>query len=130
MEYGDQEERIRKIKELDVDEYARVWAPRLLGNFETLEKLSDACDRSVVLRYEDMVDNWDRFIEGLTTCLPLKQATIEQIYQKTRPRKTEDKMAHHRSGKAGQFRTHLTPETVAFLNETFGRVIERFQYDG
>lgn len=124
-----QEQKRSKIQSENVDEYVMESAHSILNNFETVDRLSKACNRSVVLRYEDMIDNWDYFVKELTRYVDIKQTVLTKIYAKSRPREKEDKSSHRRSGKAGGFRSKLKGETVTYLNATFESVLERFHYD-
>ncbi len=98
------------------------------SNFQKLHRLSEACERSVVLKYEDMIANWVSFAGGLTKYLTIRQPVLTEIYQRSRPREDEDMQAHQRSGKVGQFRTKLEEATVSSLNATFETILRQFQY--
>jgi len=124
-----QEELRNKIRGMSIDEYALESAGEMLANFETLDKLSKACRRSVVLRYEDMIGNWNCFVRDLTKYVEIKRPVLTQLYKKSRPRKKEHVLSHRRSGKPGGFRDRLKAETVAALNATFKAVLERYRYD-
>ena len=124
-----QEQRKIQIQSKTIDEYALEAAHGTLRNFETVDRLNKACTRSVVLKYEDMIENWDSFAKGLTKYINIKQQVLAQIYAQTRPREREDTKSHRRSGKPGGFRGKLKAETIAFLNTTFEAVLERFQYE-
>jgi hypothetical protein len=123
-----QEQSRGEIQRQTIDEYALESAHSIVGNFETLDKLSKACTRSVVLRYEDMIDRWDCFVEGLTKYLEIKPTVLTQIHQKSRPREKEDQESHRRSGKPGEFGSKLKEPTIASLNTTFQDVLGRFGY--
>jgi len=81
-----------------------------------------------VLRYEDMINDFDVFISGLTDVLDLSEKTQQQIFLKSRPRTSEDIHAHKRSGKTGGYKEKITPETIEILNEKFSDVIEQYGY--
>ena len=123
-----QEQRRSEIQRKTIDEYALESAHKILSNFEALDKLSKACNRSVVLKYEDMIDNWDCFVEGLTKYIGIKQTVLTQVYEKSRPREKENQDSHRRSGRPGEFRSKLKEATIASLNTTFRGVLERLQY--
>lgn len=125
----EQEKTKSEIQSQTIDEYAMKSAHRILSHFETVDKLSKACNRSVILKYEDMVDNWDFFAKNLTKYIDINQTVIAQIYEKSRPMEKEDITSHRRSGKTGDFRSKLKAETIISLNTTFKAILERFQYE-
>jgi hypothetical protein len=117
-----------KIQNKMIDEYVLEYSPTILRHFESVDRLSKECNRSVILRYEDMILNWDRFVEDLTKYVDIREAVLQQIYKKTRPIEREDKSSHRRSGKFGQFRDKLKTETITSINTTLESILERFQY--
>lgn len=123
-----QEEERDLIQSGTIDDYALRSAPQIAENFHQLGRLLDACPRGVLLRYEDMIDNWDLFSKRLTQFISLSPEVLVEIYQQSRPREKEDKSAHHRSGKVGGFHEKFKPETVESLNQIFKSVFERFGY--
>ena len=124
---SEQKQRSR-IRSMSVDEYALESAPGTASHFESIDRLSRACPRSVVLRYEDMIDDWDRFVRDLTRYVEIRKRVQARIYQESRPREMEDEASHRRSGQPGGFRRKLRGDTVASLNHTFAAVLERFGY--
>jgi hypothetical protein len=117
-----------ELQSKTIDEYALERAVSIRDNFETVDRLSHACERSVVLRYEDMIDNWELFASDLTKYITIKPAVLRQIYDKSRPREKEVLSSHRRSGQVGDFRRKLKPETIRSLDATFAAVLERFRY--
>jgi len=124
-----QEQDRREIQGLTIDEFALTRVAHILAKFDEVERLSGACRRGVVLRYEDMIDKWDHFVDGLTRLLEIQPRVLKELYQRSRPREVEDVAAHRRSGRPGGFRAKLKPETIASLNVLLSRVLGRFRYD-
>jgi hypothetical protein len=125
------EEQIEKrnsISSQSLDDFALEHAMKFLSYFETLGRLQQASKHSVTIKYEDMIDNWERFVEGLTTFLVIDRPVLDHIHEITRPRQTENKELHRRSGETEQYKHKLTAETVSSLNETFKEVLARYQY--
>jgi len=116
------------IQSMTIDQYAIHATPAILANFETLVGLSESCQRSVILRYEDMINDWDKFAGDLTRFVRIRPPALQQIYDRSRPRAQEDTASHRRSGKTGGFRKKLTKETIESLNDRLGDVLERFGY--
>jgi hypothetical protein len=112
-----------------LDDFALDSASEYLSYFETLDRLQRASKRNVIIRYEDMINNWEQFVAGLTTLLKIEQPVLDHMYTITRPMQTENKELHRRSGKTGQYEHKFSAATVASLNETFREVLERYQYE-
>jgi hypothetical protein len=123
-----QDEMANDIQSKTLQEYARTTATPIRANFETAGNLLDACQRTVLLKYEDMIESWDHFATDLTRYLQIKPTVLAQIYERTRPRATEDLSSHRRSGKVSGFRDKLDSETIQFLNDTLKDVLMRFDY--
>jgi hypothetical protein len=118
----------KQIQNTSIDQYCLQSAPRINSAFETLNNLSHACNRSIVLKYEDMINNWDLFSAGLTRYIDIRKDVLARIYEQSRPKKNTDTTSHRRDGKPGGFRGQLQKETIDSLNETFKNVLETHQY--
>lgn len=124
-----QEARRDRIQSMTLDQFAIEDAPRWVETFDEMSAILDACPRAVLLRYEDMVDAWNVFERDLTRHLSFSAITMREIYDRSRPRSTEDPKAHKRSGRAGGFRGKLKPETIAALDATFAPILQRYGFD-
>jgi len=123
-----QEANKRRICEMTLDEYVLESADKQVELFKTLYWLSKTCRRGVVLRYEDMINDFDGFAEELSQYIALEDATIEGIYQKTRPREKEDVTSHRRSGKVEGFREKLEKSTILAVNNKLADILTLFDY--
>jgi hypothetical protein len=123
-----QERQRSQILGQSVDEFAMAYAPAILNGFEMVETLHQSCRRSIVLRYEDMILDWDGFVTDFTKYIKIRRAVLSRIYKKSRPRNREEIRAHRRSGKPESFRSNLKPRTVKRLNDTFKVILGRYQY--
>lgn len=123
-----QEERRARIQSMSIDEYAISAAPDMLSAFGAVSRLQDACSRSAVLTYEDMIGDWDRFSAALSGIVAMRAADLEELRRRTRPRSSIDPSSHRRSGATGQFRAALRPETAMKIGETLAPVLVRFGY--
>jgi hypothetical protein len=124
-----QEARRARISAQTIDEFALEDAPRWTKAFDAMSVVLDACPRSVLLRYEDMVGAWPVFERDLTKYLSFSPSALREIYDRSRPRAKEDAGAHKRSGKSGGFRDKLRPETVAELDRVFAPILARYRFD-
>jgi hypothetical protein len=127
------EEQQRQAQELirrkTIDAFALEVATAILNHFHTIDRLSQACNRGIVLKYEDMIDNWEKFSSGLTKYLDIGQKTLRHTYEQTRPLENESEMGHRRSGRPGAHRDKLLASTVEALNIIFAPVLTRFHYE-
>lgn len=124
-----QEASRKKIQSRSLDEYVLEHADTQARYFATLYELSRACERGVVLRYEDLVDNFDSFIGQLCSYVAIDDEVVREIYRRSRPRKQEDASSHRRSGQIGSFRDKLKEETVALLNGRLEGTLKMFGYE-
>ncbi len=101
-----------------------------VGNqFLRLYETAQLPKRSVILKYEDMVDDFENFMEKFRGFVTLEDAVVETIYDRTRPREEEDIYQHKRSGKVGGFRDKLEANTIEALNQKLEEVLTRFEYE-
>jgi hypothetical protein len=124
-----QEEIRQEIQKLTIDEYALNHATRMIEAFERLDFAQKHCQDRIVLRYEDLVEDFDAFIEQLCSFIPLRQATIDLVYRESRPKQVEEINSHKRSGLPSGFRKKLLPETIESLNNQFEPILKRFAYE-
>jgi hypothetical protein len=118
-----------EIQKLTVDQYVLDRVSSLAEAFNRLAFAKSHCQESVLLRYEDLVDNFDAFIESLCSVIPLRQQTIAQLYQESRPKRIEDQQSHKRSGLPKGFRKYLMPQTIDALNQRLATILVRYGYD-
>jgi hypothetical protein len=123
-----QEQRRKRIQNESIDQYAMEAANSVENHFEKLYQLREACHRSVILKYEDMIDHWELFVEDLTRYVDIKENILKKIYSNSRPLEKESRESHRRSGRVGQFRSQLQKTTITYLNKTFESILEKFQY--
>jgi hypothetical protein len=124
-----QEERQRAIRATALDDHVLAEVERRRREFALLHDLHTTCSRSVLLRYEDMVNDFDRFAEGLCRYFPLSRHVLRKIERLSRPMPQVDVSKHRGSGRPGQFREALRQETVRSLNQQLSDTLELFGYE-
>ena len=124
----EQEEHRKKLATQTIDQYVLESVPIIKNQFEKLMKLENACDQHVIVRYEDMINNWDYFISEITKYINIKQSVIDHVYEESRPREFENNSSHRRSGKPAGFIDKLKVETVSSLDLSLKEILERFHY--
>lgn len=124
-----QETTRRNIQKMTVDEYTLSRCSKLIEAFQRLDFAYQHCQERILLRYEDLVDDFDTFIERFCSFVPLRQPTIDVMYRESRPKKSEDIQSHKRSGLPSGFRRKLLPETIEALNQQLAPILERYRYE-
>ncbi len=128
-EIRDLQEAQRKIiREMTLDEYVLESAENQIDLFKIAYDLFNACERGVILRYEDMIDNFDMFAEQLLKYIFLEDTVIQGMYKKSRPKQIEDTTSHRRSGQVQGFRDKLEESTIDALNKKLADTLTLFEY--
>lgn len=124
------QEKIRKeISEKTLDQYVLDEAEKQVFYFNALYKVKSNCENSVLLKYEEMIEDFEVFIDKLLKYLPLEKSIIQGIYDKSRPRNIEDLASHHRSGNVRGFKHKLKESTVRDLNVKLADTLTLFEYE-
>ena len=123
-----QKELKNKIRNMGIDQYALTTVEEIKKHFDMVETLHDSCERSVILRYEDMISHFDTFINELKKYIRLSESTIKKMYEDSRPKQKVDNCSHRRSGKHGQFRKDLQKDTIQILNQKLENILIQYQY--
>lgn len=108
----------------------------LIGNVR--QRYQDYAERlmplpqTTLLKYEDMMDRPDVWIEGLSNALGLADASgFEEIIgtdSQAGAAANEDQWAHRRQATPGDYRRKLKPETVDRLNDLYAPYLDAFGY--
>ena len=82
-----------------------------------------------LLKYEDMALRPEHYVRQVKAIHPNLDANeILQIVAPGKDSSQEDKWAHNRKGSPGDYREKLRPETIEFLNDEYGGILEYFGY--
>jgi hypothetical protein len=128
-EIREQQQQIREfVRSRTIDQYVLESAPAAVSYFQTVDRLIGGCERSILLTYEDMINDWKRFSSGLIQYLDLDRRTLREVYRRSRPRAREDPSAHRRSGKTDAYKEKLLPSTIDKLDALFAPIFSRFGY--
>jgi hypothetical protein len=123
-----QEKRRENIQSMTIDQYAIAISDNLKSKFDLLETIIRNNKKCIVLKYEDLIENYDEFIVNFKKNIPISGEMIKQIYKDTRPREKEDVKSHKRYGISGGYRTKLSLATIEFLNNKFSENLKYFGY--
>jgi len=121
--------RRRKIQQMTVDEYARVTAPLLQEKFDFIESLIQTTPDKLLLKYEDLILDFEKFYRHLNDYLPLNEDVKEILHKHTRPPKKENPLNHKRKGNPGDYKNKLNPDTINYLDKIFKRTLNDFHYE-
>lgn len=86
-------------------------------------------------RYEDMMADFAAFAEGLERHVAGGRATAErdaivaENAAQRAPEGGEQLLSHRRSGRSGEFRNKLEPDTCDFLTGEFGELLDFYGYE-
>lgn len=117
-----------KIRQLGLDGYALKAIAWVAREFERAREIRQANRNAILLRYEDMIQNWPQFAESLSSVLPLEASILEETHRRSRPREVEEIQAHQRSGQVGQWRERFQPQTIEELKRKFAAVLLEHEY--
>ncbi len=123
-----QERQREHTRQFTLEEYVSKYAFTQNVYFNKICDLANVCEQSVILKYEDMVDDFEKFVAQLCKYIPLRNSVVQELYKRSRPRAEEDIYAHQRSGRVGGFRDKLSPATVEALNQELQGILTRFNY--
>lgn len=101
----------------------------ILTRFQILHELSQSCKQKVILKYEDLVNNFEGFMAGFEQYINIPRERKQELYLASRPLQEEDHAAHKRSGKIGQYKEKLTPAMQQKITAIFRPMLELFGYD-
>jgi hypothetical protein len=122
-------ERRTTALELGIDRFCMQFAPKILENFKIIVHIQNLCRCSLLLRYEDMVEDFQPFANKLTAFLDLNGESIGQLYKQSRPLFQESSTEHKRSGLPGGYRTKLSDQTIDFINKKLNEILDCFYAD-
>lgn len=122
-----QEQRIKMIENLSIDEYVVAESEVLKEKYLKLNQLLKL-KNSIVLRYEDLINDFDGFYAQLSSVLPLRAGVEQDMYIETRPNLLENPLAHKRSGKTYNFGEKLKDETCQVLAKNHFDTLQQFNY--
>ena len=129
-------EEIRRSQELQreltkrftLEEYVLKYAFTQNVYFNKIHALANICEQGVILKYEDMINDFGKFVAQLCKYVPLSDSVIQEFYRCSRPKEEEDIHSHRRSGKVEGFKEKLSLETVETLNQELQEILVKFNY--
>ncbi|MCG8320341.1 MAG: sulfotransferase domain-containing protein [Cytophagales bacterium] len=136
-EKSDKREEFLEVREwarsISIDEYVLSESDKVHAVFDRYRNnLIAKYDNVGIVRYEDMVSGYRRWLAGLAnkSGLKISDRLSEELlteYEQNRVRK-ENKFAHVRKGVAGDYREKLREDTIEQLNDQFDGILGFFGY--
>jgi hypothetical protein len=108
--------------------YALQEAQQVVQRFAMMRELVRDTPRKLIVRYEDMIHDFDRFWGELQPFLGLMPAARARLYAETRPQLVERPDQHKRLGKTGNYREKFDAATIAELNRQFAEILPEYGY--
>ena len=117
-----------KIQNTTIDNYVIDYAEQQLSFFNTIIDIHLNSEEGILVKYEDLVDNFDKFIHQLRTILPISDKGALKLKSDSRPKNEVDENSHRRSGKPGRYKQELRQSTILELNSILEPVLKRLDY--
>lgn len=124
-------ERRKELKDLDIDQYVVAEAAGYQNRMNILRNLMDGHDDLLLLKYEDMVLDTERWLKQISDFLdqPITDELRATLGNKIDfSVKAEDPMRHKRQVLPGDHKRKLKPETVDTMSGTMKRELDFFGY--
>ena len=124
-------ERSKEALSKSLDEWVLDTTPMYLKIYQTYAEEIFSRPNTLFLKYEDMVQDFDGWLQKLLEFLALdiSQNTINEILQKANFKvDREDVKAHKRQVTPGDHKRKLKEETIKFLNLKFNDILATFDY--
>jgi hypothetical protein len=134
---GDRKSEFQRLREIalsqDIDTYVLEHAEKLRATFlDYIDCLFPLPDNVRVLRYEDMVESFEVWLDALLShCeLGITSTLRSELIEESAltKRRKEDPSKHLRKGKAGDHAEKLSPRTIAALDRMFCDILKAFGY--
>lgn len=123
-----QEKRRSLIQTLSLDEFCILEVDNIRMHFDTLQRLLREAEVADVLRFEDIIADFDLAANVLQRVFNLPESVRAEIYSASRPLDKIDNSSHRRSGKIGVFRNELQSATIDILNQKLASSLRAFDY--
>ncbi len=117
-----------RIRHQSLDEYVLSEQHLIKQKFSRMHELMSFDKNFKLFKYEDMINNFEKFYSDITKVMPIKNDAKFQIYKDTRPNKHEDITKHKRSGVVGGYKNKLQNKTIKILNEKLQPILDEFDY--
>lgn len=116
------------IASMTLDEYVLDRAPSVLANLLELYKISENCSQHEILRYEDLIEDFDLFVSRLSRHIELEAHVIADLHEQSRPREVEMPDLHKRSGRVRAYLDKLQATTIDKLDPLLDDVLTCYGY--
>lgn len=120
-------------KNMSIDAFVLKEYPVVLSRFRAYKnELTEVYDNVTVLRYEDMITNYNGWLKGLVDGggFSVSDTLFNRLIAEFEDKRvrTENKYRHVRKAAAGDYKEKLQPETIRKLNKIFSPYMVFFGY--
>ncbi len=130
--HEDSQEKRKEFQSANINDIALKYAPEFLNHsYLPYMKLLQSNDRFLFLKYEEMVTDFDGWLKKICDYLELNLSKEEHLKIHNIANfqvETEDIHSHKRAVKPGNYKKHLSDDTVKELNKIFEEVNNYFNY--
>lgn len=123
-----QEQVRNEIRKQTLDEYCLAEAASCGENFALIHRMVGECQDGILLRYEELIHDFDAMAEKMLRFISLSEADLKEMKIRSRPQEKENLGAHQRSGLTEDYARKLKPETISQLNSILADTLEQFGY--
>jgi hypothetical protein len=117
-----------RIQRTTIDEYAYSEVEKIRLNFRKIIDLSKLESDNIILKYEDLIDDFNAFWDNISNFVEINQHIRDNFFNATRPRQELANDSHKRSGKTKQYISELSVNTIDMINEHLKEEIKFFKY--
>ena len=109
-------------------EHAKEW---LVPHYKQCRQLRETSERHIYLKYDLFTADTTEFIKRICAFLELNPAkeNILALAEEAKPVQKKEVLKHKRSGKTGQYREKLLPDTVEQLNLLFSEDLSYWEFN-
>ena len=109
-----------------------IIVPIFASRLTAYSEIRRTSDDTLFIPYDDYAQDTEGFARRIMGWLGIEapDETIAHLVELSKPiQKDVDASRHQRSGRSGQFREELKPETVERLNQIFGEALDDWGFE-
>lgn len=116
-----------EIKSLKLDEYVLKYADHYKSFFENLIQIRKTCPNSILLKFEEMIFDWENFLSTLSKFVELDRQGIDRLY-KNKKAGENGRSSENGTIISNRFRQLLKQSTIENLDHRFEDILAELSY--
>lgn len=112
-----------------IDEFVLSMVPTYVSDLSGMADLLEAMPDTLMTTYDHMMGDYDAWIHSVIDFMGADASKVREVIADgptiRAATDSEDMTAHNRSGRSGQFRTRLKPETITVIEQELGSISDR-----